>query len=296
LVVGSCSAAGLAAALREKGKTCDVLSSPFWSISRARVEQLAGRVKEIIKNVDPDLIIMQLLDTSSFYVKRDDGGRQLPKKGDDDILHIDGDIVVCTRDVQHEHLHALRPLFDVMGKKQCVWIAPMPRYVVAGCCDNTDHAPNRRDSYYLDDMWSQLEVFKRNLKDHIHGLNKKNVKVADPSLDLRGMTPIEIWGTHPTVTTGEAMAKIAAGALLMAAKLAERQQANQQSATPRGGGRGRARSYRGGGRGGYQHQHQPQQHRHDHQDNSSGRWQNPSNAHGGRVHSGGHREFRARPY
>jgi hypothetical protein len=298
LVVGSANAPRLATALRAKGKTCDILMTKTWKISRAAAEHVAGQVKDVIQNEDPEIIVMQLIDTSSFYIRKEDGSRQLPVAGPDGVLHLDGEVVVCTRDTQFEHLHALKPMFDVVGKKRCAWVAPTPRYVVASCCENPRHAPNRRDNYFLDDMGSQLDTFKRNLKDHIHGLNKKNIKVADPSLDLRGMTPEEIWGADPINPTPEAITKIADGVLLMAAKLLPRQQENQQSSVPRGGGSTRPRGgHRGGGYGGQgrggQSNHQEY---YEYSNQNRGRWHDPSYAHGGRGHRGGHRDDRARPY
>jgi hypothetical protein len=281
-------------------------------------------VKAVIESEDPEIIVMQLFDTSSFYVKKGDGSRHLPTPGPDGVIHLEGEVVVCPRDMQFEHLRALKPLFDVVGKKRCVWVAPTPRYVVSGCCQDARHAPNRMDSYFLDDMGAQLDTFKRNIKDHIHGLNKKNHKMADPSLDLRGMSPVEIWGTDPVNPTEEAMSKIADGILLMASRLQIKQQENQQSAVPRGGGssrpprgtlRGRGNGgggysggysgsgggYRGGGggggygggRGGQSRHHYERQ---DYDNQSRGRWHDPSNANGVRGQRGGHRDYRARPY
>jgi hypothetical protein len=303
LVVGAANAPLLATALRAKGKTCDVLTSKTWSISRASAEHVAGQVKAVIQSEDPELIVMQLMDTSSFYVRKEDGSRHLPRPGPDGSLHLEGEVVVCTRDIQQEHLRSLRPMFDAVGKKKCVWVAPMMRYVVAGCCEDASHAPNRRDRYCMDEMETQLDSFKRGLKDHIHGLNKKNIKVADPSLDLRGMSPEDIWGTDPVNPTTAAMNKIADGVILMASKLSTRQEENQQSAIPRGGGHSRPRprgGYGGGGqRGsgrGAQTWRQDQYENRYYSDYNSGRWHDPSYAHGGRVHRGGHRDDRARPY
>jgi hypothetical protein len=301
LVVGAANAPLLAAALRTKGKTCDVLTSKTWSISRASAEHVAGQVQTVIQTEDPDLIVMQLMDTSSFYVRKEDGSRHLPRPGPDGSLHLEGEVVVCTRDIQQEHLRSLRPMFEAVGRKKCVWVAPMMRYVVASCCEDPSHAPNRRDRYSIEEMKTQLDSFKRGLKDHIHGLNKKNIKVADPSLDLRGMSPEDIWGTDPVNPTTAALSKIADGVLLMASKLSARQEENQQSAIPRGGGYQRPRprgGHRGSGRGGQNWRQDLYENREysDYSDYNSGRWHDPSNAHGGRGHRGGHRDNRARPY
>jgi hypothetical protein len=89
----------------------------------------------------------------------------------------------------------------------------MPRYVVAGCCNDVSHAPNPRDEYFKEEMEIQLEAFKRNTKDFIYNMKKKNVKVADPTMDIRGMTTVEIWGDHPIDLQDEAVKKMVDGFL-----------------------------------------------------------------------------------
>jgi hypothetical protein len=60
----------------------------------------------------------------------------------------------------------------------------------------------------MDDKNIQPEAFKKNLKDHIFNLNKKNIKVADPNLDLRGVSSADIWGEEDPIHPLEAaMAK-----------------------------------------------------------------------------------------
>jgi hypothetical protein len=228
LLVGSSYASNLATALRARGKTVvDVMESPLWTISRSSVQEMAGQVKAAIAKEDPYLVIFQLIDNSSFYVRGNDGSRQLPKKTGDDY-HLEGELFVCARETQFDHLRTLRPLFESVGKKHSLWLAPMPRYVVAGCCTNPRHAPNRADPYFQDDMSTQLDTFKRNIKDHIHNLQRKNIKVVDPNLDIRGMDPADIWADDPIHPREEAPKKIAGGILLMASKFNERPPEQQQ--------------------------------------------------------------------
>jgi hypothetical protein len=121
----------------------------------------------------------------------------------------------------------------------------MPRFIVSGCCSDSSHAPNRRDVYFKEDTEVQLEAFKRNLKDFIYNMKKKNVKVADPNLDIRGMTTTEIWGDDPVDLTEEAVKKMVDGFLLMAAKIDGRR---PETTPPQANDRTRARA-RGGGMG-----------------------------------------------
>jgi hypothetical protein len=95
------------------------------------------------------------------------------------------------------------------------------------------------------------------------------------------MSPPDIWGTDPVNPITAALAKIADGVLLMASKLAARQEENQQSAIPRGGGNQRPRprggygGHRGGGRGRQSWQQDNYENR-DYSDYNRGRWHDPS--------------------
>jgi hypothetical protein len=287
LLVGSTYASTLAPALRARGKTVDVMESPFWTISRSSVQDLAGQVRAVIAREEPELVIFQLIDNSSFYIRGEDGGRQLPRRTAE-YHHLEGELFVCSREIQYEHLRTLRPLFDAVGKTNSLWLSPLPRYIVAGCCSNPRHAPNRMEPYFQDDMAAQLETFKRSIKDHIHSLQHRNIKVVDPNLDIRGMDPVNIWGDDPIKPQEEAAKKIVNGILLMAAKFNDRpsdQQQQRQSSEQRGRGRGAPRA-RGRGRG----------NRSEDYENRGGRTHDPAYANGGPGQRGGHMDYRARPY
>jgi hypothetical protein len=60
-------------------------------------------------------------------------------------------------------------------------------------------------------MYTQLEALKRNLKEFVHNLNKKNLKVMDPNIDLRGMDPVDIWGENPIIPLEMAADKLVEG-------------------------------------------------------------------------------------
>jgi hypothetical protein len=266
------TAAKIATALQAKGKTVDVLSSSWLTVSRQNMEQLAGQVRKIVLDVDPDLVILQLLDNSCFYVKQEDGSRQLPKVNKDDICHIKGEVQVASRETQMEHFHTIRPLIDAVGKKKTLLVAPLPRYITTGCCSDRGHTINRLDPYYRENMNMQLESLKRNLKDHVYNMNRRNIKVMDPMLDLRGMDPSEVWGPNPIILLEEAAGKLADGLMLMASHLED--SSNNMRGRGRGRGYGQFREF--GNRGGRSH--------------------NPGSSSGGRGHRGGHSDYRARPY
>jgi hypothetical protein len=223
LVVGSSNASKMATSLRAKGKTVDILFSPGWTIRcHSAAEQLADQVKKVSTEEDPDLIVMQVMDNSSFYtVNRSrhtvkysmtHNVTKLPQLKDNkshvkQILlymcqicltifltncvpntpqvkitedncdayftqHVPN-VTLCWcqiySDVRQEdgrrQLPNLRPMMGSTtlrescmsarekpkqstssdhcghfstwwGKKNCLWVAPMPRYIVARCCNS----------------------------------------------------------------------------------------------------------------------------------------------------------------
>jgi hypothetical protein len=72
------------------------------------------------------------------------------------------------------------------------------------------------DSHFREDIGIQIESLKRNLKDHIFNLNKRNIKVLDPNLGLRGLEPSETWAADPVNILELVACKVVDGAILMA--------------------------------------------------------------------------------
>jgi hypothetical protein len=144
LVVGSSNASKLSDAIGAQGyKSCVVYASS-WRVSPQNVEILLPRVKEAIQEMDPAVIIFQCLDNRTFYARTEDGSRTAPRMDQDGIFRVAGEVTVASRDVMYEHYNTMKPLLDLVGKCKGIVAAPLPRYVVAGCCSDPDHCSNRR--------------------------------------------------------------------------------------------------------------------------------------------------------
>jgi hypothetical protein len=184
LVVGSSNARRTAKAL-EEGNTVRMLFVQNWRVNRASCESLATRIEDAIKESDPEVIVLQLLDGSCFYARGEDGSRTLPTKAADGKFHIVGDMVVCPGEVQLEHLNGLKPIFDVIDKRPCLMVMPMPRYVIEGCCGDNTHISNRSDRHFREDMTLQLEGLKNTLKHYLFTTGRRSYHIIDT---------LAIWG------------------------------------------------------------------------------------------------------
>jgi hypothetical protein len=288
MVVGSSNAAKLVDALIAKGKSVMLVMEPHWVINRQSVELLATRMHRELQFTDPDITVLQFLDNSCFFARRDDGSRILPTLIDDGRYHLPGKIVVCSQETQAEQFRLLKPIFNALERRTALCIGPMPRYVAAGCCEDRGHAINRREDDYRENMSIQLDAYQRGLKEFLFSTGIKNIKVLDPSCDLRGLSREEMWGTDPVHLLAAVYRNIANGVLKMASNMA----ANRKEGSSK-----RMRSDSGG--------EQERERRHNREDNMSssdrsGRSFNPDQGFGGRGARGGHRPYgfsnRARPY
>jgi hypothetical protein len=107
LIVGSSNASKLTKPLSERGYSTSLIYAPNWRIGSDSVSSLAQQVAAAVADVNPDVVVLQLLDNSCYYGRTRDGSRTAPKKGDDGKFHLEGDVSVCSHDTQLEHLKAI---------------------------------------------------------------------------------------------------------------------------------------------------------------------------------------------
>jgi hypothetical protein len=181
LCVGSSNARRLAAALEARSFTTATVLITHWRIGMGRSEDLGNMVRDVIDHQDPETIVLQLLDISTYYVRLPNGSRMSPIQLEDGHYHIDGALAVCTRETQFEHFTAIRQLLDVTEKRRCIGISPMPRYWKQACCTDRSYMTNLRDPDYKASMLSALECMRRNLKGFSVSLWKEENKDHRPS-------------------------------------------------------------------------------------------------------------------
>jgi hypothetical protein len=232
LVCGSSNAERLARGLEAAGNMAAAVDIPNWRINDQSVEQMRIMLKEAILKHNPDTIVFQLLDNSIYFAKMSDGGTIPSRKGLDGKYHVDGELVLASRETQQQLLKTCRPLFEVAAGRKAVIVAPLPRYITAGCCNDEDHVSNRRNPSFKADLLEALELHKRVIKDFLYLAHLRNIKVVDPVVDLRGMPDEEVWGTDPVHPREEVYRQLAAGIMVIALTMTIRKPADQQRELP----------------------------------------------------------------
>jgi hypothetical protein len=174
----------------------------------------------------------------------------MPKKQPDGRFHILGELVVCPVETQLELLNTMKPIFDAMGHKAGVFVTPMPRYVTAGCCEDPSHVSNREDRHFRADMDLQLDSLKRTVKNFLFNTGRRNLRILDTGMTLKGLEDADLWCTDPVHPIESVYGRIAEGIK----KLVDKMQSGGGGGGRGGGGGvtgngGGDRSGGGGGRG-----------------------------------------------
>jgi hypothetical protein len=187
------------------------------------------RLKEEIREKDPTTVILFLLDNSVYYGRLEDGSNVAARKHSDGIYHIEGEVALCGRETLLHHFNTLKPVLDQIGRKRGILVAPMPRYIVAGCCSNPGHCSNRRNQDFEQQQQQHLEIVKKNLKDYLFYNGYRGVRVLDPCMDLRSLGLDDAWEADPVHPSRLAYNKIAAAC----AKINDRMRSQEQEAKRR---------------------------------------------------------------
>jgi hypothetical protein len=221
LVIGSSNASKLVKALEERGFLVCLIHKPNWRVSQGAVEDLLCLLRGAIADMDPTTVVFMLLDNSSYYGRSDDGSSTAPRKEADGIYHLVGEVTLSPRETQQEHFAAIKPLLEAAGKKRCIMIMPLPRYVTAGCCLDPGHCSNRRFQDFKQHMLNSLDMMRRNFKDFLYFAGLHNIKVLDPCMDIRGLEDNEIWGEDPVHPLLLVYTRIVTGIVKMMNAMAE---------------------------------------------------------------------------
>jgi hypothetical protein len=157
LVVGSSHAGKLAAALRKLGFNTEGIFQANWRATRDNVWELEEKVRKKLDKTRVDFIIFCVLDNSVYYSLLDDGSTNAAFKDQEGKFHMEGDIIISSKSAQHALFKNLQPLLEASGGKPSILCAPMPRYLMVGCCEEPGHMPNRKLRTYEQQLMTDLK-------------------------------------------------------------------------------------------------------------------------------------------
>ena len=105
--------------------------------------------------------------------------------------------MVADREAQYAILKLCRPLWEAADGKNFVIVGPMSQYVSAGCCPDTEHIPNRKNSNFYEKLKMDLLTASSTIKDYLFSSGLRNGRVMDPQCNMAGLAPTNIWDSDP---------------------------------------------------------------------------------------------------
>jgi hypothetical protein len=222
LVVGASHAARVAEQLSKRFQVKN-LRIGGWRAGKAAGETMAEAICNALEgSMGFDLIVLQLFDNTSFYARTCEGGL-IPcrRELNSNTYHVDGDLVLQPVEALERSFNNCKPIFQACGNTKMVLLSPLPRYITAGCCNDDEHAPNRRDNKFRSVLISGLERTKKNLKMLVENTGLHNCTVFNPLWLIAGpkkKTEVEIlqliaegWGSDPVHPNTATYDKLAVG-------------------------------------------------------------------------------------
>jgi hypothetical protein len=215
MVVGSSHASKLAAAMRRAGQHTEVVYETNWRATRDTVMDLAEKVRAKLDKKRIDVVVLCVIDNNIYYSLLDDGCTQAAVRDRDGKYHMIGDVIVSSKSAQLALFKLLMPLVEAAGGKPCILCSPLPRYIVAGCCDDPSHMPNRRMRTFEHQLGGDLKETADNFRDFLFTSDNKLVNVLEPAVSWRGTETSDNWGGHPIHPTDKAYDLMSNGVMML---------------------------------------------------------------------------------
>ncbi len=149
------------------------------------------------------------------------GESHLPRKGPDNVYHIEGRLTVASKDNVKEMFAAIMPIIKAGGDSRKIILGPLSRYWRRSCCGNSSHHLNYNEASYLGELGNAVFRIREHLREAAYNKRVWRFRVLcpnrfigmgersdDPSLDelrvtvtRRGADPV-----HPGEDTNVMMA------------------------------------------------------------------------------------------
>ena len=97
-------------------------------------------------------------------------------------IHVEGDLVIAGKDRLFMYFMNTLPLLRLLDGRRVVFLIPLPRYILVGCCEQADHAPNRADPDFEDSIRAGLVQVRGFFKDFLFSSNLRGFRLLNPGL------------------------------------------------------------------------------------------------------------------
>jgi hypothetical protein len=111
------------------------------------------------------VLVIQVFDSGLYMAAPDEGGLIPNCKRVDGTYHMDGDLVLLSKDMQYDLFKQLDGELQNHKGNPIIFVAPLPRYLEKGCCQDPDHMKNRAEPDFGKKLEEGVFAVRRNIKN-----------------------------------------------------------------------------------------------------------------------------------
>jgi len=188
-----------------------------WRLEKHKIQNLACDIRTALESTEPEktIMILQFLDNDIYHgAVGEDSYVRGSFKGPDNKYHIEGQLAISTDEMLKESFLEAMPVFRACKDVATVLVGPLPRYIMARCCDDQEHLTNFSRPNYANAVAAALKDVGKQLRRLIFYRGMKNVSLYNPNTALRaaatgGEELAAMWGPDPVHPVKEAYQVVA---------------------------------------------------------------------------------------
>jgi hypothetical protein len=164
VLIGGSHTARIHSMMLESGIRVAFLEVPNYMTSKVH----AGKIQDGLKNliIGPDTVLMiQVFDSGLYMAAPEEGGLIPNCKRVDGSYHMDGDLVLLSKDMQYDLFKQLDSELQNYKMHPIIFMAPLPRYLEKGCCQDQDHMKNRFEPDFAKKLEEGVFDVRKNIKN-----------------------------------------------------------------------------------------------------------------------------------
>jgi hypothetical protein len=159
--------------LTDAGHNVVDLTVPGWLPTDGNIESAMTEIKGL-GDLSDSIAILDLISNVAYRYEQAIDGQLLLAEKRGGKFHMMGKVTTCPRNLLKHILLRLKPLLDTIT---CVKIclAPLPRYLFSGCCDNEGHCIGIGEPGYAIELYQKSLSLRKNMRELLTGVHTRLV-------------------------------------------------------------------------------------------------------------------------
>jgi hypothetical protein len=181
LLIGGSHTIREANSLSDRGYSVVTCSHRGFRPNLTACKEMAAKVEEALKSCNQsDVIIVHCYDNVAYMARTEEGGDLPIIQYTNGEWHVMGDLVLASKERMLMYFKHSLHFLKLLENRKVLMMAPLPRYLYAGCCAQPDHVSNSEEPDFERRIREGLSEMRGYLKDFLFTNGLRGFKVLDP--------------------------------------------------------------------------------------------------------------------